>query len=177
MGMSGRPIRRLPATMKVLAAACGVLAGVGGFVHGVGEVLPGSGAPAGIVFDSWTAGGIARNPGGEPVPSLVPDLLLSSLLTLGVSISVALWAAWFADRRYGGRGLAALSALMLLVGGGFGPTVLGLLAALVAGAANPSRDRAPRRRRPETFMNGSARPGAVAACASSVSPAGIGWAR
>lgn len=143
--MSGRLIRRRFATMKALAAACGVLAAVGGFVHGVGEVLQGSGAPAGIVFDSWTAGDFARNLGGGPALSIVPDLLLSGLLTLGVSVSVALWAAWFADRRYGGRGLAALSALMLLVGGGFGPPVLGLLAALVAGAANRSRDRAPRR--------------------------------
>lgn len=52
--------------MGLLAAAGGVLAGIGGFVHGVGEVLQGSGAPRGIVFESWTTGGIATNLGGEP---------------------------------------------------------------------------------------------------------------
>lgn len=128
--------------MRVLAAAGGVLAGIGGLVHGIGEVLQGSGSPGGIVFESWTTGGIASNLGGEPAMSLVPDLLVSGLLTLGTSVAVALWAVR-ADHRYGGRGLAALSMLMLLVGGGFGPPVLGLLAALVLGAANRSRHHAP----------------------------------
>ena len=128
--------------MRVLAAAGGVLAGIGGLVHGVGEVLQGSGSPGGIVFESWTTGGIARNLGGEPAMTLVPDLLVSGMLTLGASVAVALWAVRFADHRYGGRGLAALSVLMLLVGGGFGPPVLGLLAALVLGAANRSRHHA-----------------------------------
>jgi hypothetical protein len=129
--------------MRVLAAAGGVLAGIGGLVHGIGEVLQGSGSPGGIVFESWTTGGIASNLGGEPAMSLFPDLLISGLLTLGASVAVALWAVRFADHRYGGRGLAVLSILMLLVGGGFGPPVLGLLAALVLGAANRSRHRAP----------------------------------
>ncbi|HEX6233735.1 MAG TPA: hypothetical protein VFZ63_11480 [Jiangellaceae bacterium] len=142
--MTRRSIRRHLITMTVLAAAGGVLAGIGGVVHGIGEVRQGSGSPGGIVFDSWATGGIARNLGGEPAMSLVPDLLVSGLLTLGVSVAVALWAARFADHRYGGRGLAALSVLLLLVGGGFGPPVMGLLAALVAGAANRSRHRAPR---------------------------------
>lgn len=134
--------RRLT-TRRVLAAAGGVLVGIGGFVHGTGELLQGRGSPEGIVFESWTSGGIARNLGGEPAMSLVPDLLVSGLLTLGVSIAVALWSVRFADHRYGGRGLAALSMLMLLVGGGFGPPVLGLLVALVLGAANRSRRHAP----------------------------------
>lgn len=129
--------------MRVLAAAGGLLAGIGGFVHGIGEVLQGSGSPGGIVFESWTTGGIARNLGGEPAMSLVPDLLVSGVLTLGASVAVAWWAVRFADHQHGGRGLAGLSVLMLLVGGGFGPPVLGLLAALVLGAANRSRHHAP----------------------------------
>lgn len=128
--------------MRALAAAGGVLAGIGGFVHGIGEVLQGSGSPGGIIFESWTTGGIASNLGGEPAMSLVPDLLVSGLLTLGVSVGVAWWSLSFADHRHGGRGLAGLSVLMLLVGGGFGPPVLGLLAALVLGAANRSRHHA-----------------------------------
>lgn len=137
--LTRRRIGRQLSTMRVLAAAGGVLASIGGFVHGIGEVLQGGGSPGGIVFESWTTGGIASNLGGEPAMSLVPDLLVSGLLTLGASVAVALWAVRFADHRYGGRGLAALSMLMLLVGGGFGPPVLGLLAALVLGAANRSR--------------------------------------
>jgi hypothetical protein len=128
--------------MKVLAVVGGFLAGVGGFVHGIGEVRQGSSSPGGIVFDSWTTGGIANNLGGEPAMSVVPDLLVSGLLTLCISIAVALGALRLADQRYGGSGLATLSVLMLLVGGGFGPPVLGLLAALVLGAAHGTRRHA-----------------------------------
>jgi hypothetical protein len=129
--------------MTALAAAGGVMAGIGGAVHGVGEVLQGSGPPKGIFFDSWTTGRIASNLGGEPGLSLVPDLLLSGLLTLAASAAVIWWAASGADHRYGGRVLAALSLLMLLVGGGVGPPVMGLLAAAVAGTANRGRHRTP----------------------------------
>ena len=136
-------VRRF-ATMRNLAAAVGVLAGVGGFVHGMGEVLQGSGSPSGVVFDSWTQGRIATNLGGEPAMTVVPDLLTTGLLTIGVSAAVTLWATLFLDRRFGGTGLAFLSALLMLVGGGFGPPVLGLLAALVASGSHRGRHRSHR---------------------------------
>jgi hypothetical protein len=135
--------RRGVATTRTLAAAGGVLAGIGGAVHGIGEVAQGPGAPEGIFFESWTTGRIASNLGGEPGMSLVPDLLLTGLLTLASSTAVAWWAAGHLGHRYGGRVLAALSVLMLLVGGGVGPPTMGLLAALVAGTSNRSLRRTP----------------------------------
>ncbi|HEX6335611.1 MAG TPA: hypothetical protein VFZ85_01540 [Jiangellaceae bacterium] len=134
--MATRPTAHRIAKLKNLAVATGVLAGLGGFIHGIGEVLQGSSSPAGVVFDSWTQGRIATNLGGEPAMSLIPNTLLTGLLTMAASLAVIAWALRFLDHRYGGRGLAALSVLMLLVGGGFGPPILGLLAALPAGAAH-----------------------------------------
>lgn len=128
------------ARLRNLAIATGVLAGIGGLVHGVGEVLQGSRAPGGIGFESWTQGRIASNLGGEPAISVVPDLLITGILTIGASLAVVAWAARYLDHRYAGRVLAALSVLMLLVGGGIGPPVLGLLAAMAAGGAHLSRD-------------------------------------
>jgi hypothetical protein len=129
--------------MTVLAASGGVMAGIGGAVHGVGEVVQGPGRPGGIFFESWTTGPIADNLGGEPGLSLLPDLLLSGLLTLGSAAALAWWSVRHRDHRYAGRVMAVLSVLMLLVGGGVGPPTMGLLAALVAGAANQHDRRAP----------------------------------
>ncbi len=139
------------ATPDHLAAACGVLAGVGGFVHGVGEVAQGTGAPEGIVIDSWTSGRIAANVGGEPAMTLVPDMAVTGWSAIVVALAVMAWAGWFVGRRFGGTVLALLSVVMLLVGGGFGPPALGLLSALVAGSAHRARrrgrgDRSGRRR-------------------------------
>jgi hypothetical protein len=130
-------------TLRVLAAAGGVLAGIGGAVHGVGEVMQGPGWSGSIFFESWTTGPIADNLGGEPGLSLVPDLLVSGLLTLGSAAALAWWSVRHRDHRYAGRVMAALSVLMLLVGGGVGPPTMGLLAALAAGAANCSDHRGP----------------------------------
>jgi deazaflavin-dependent oxidoreductase (nitroreductase family) len=119
-----------------LAVALGVLAGIGGAVHGVGELLQGAGPPNGVVFDSWTRGGIAANLGGEPAMTLVPNLVVTGILSMAASTAVAVWALAFLDRPNSGRGLVGLSVVMLLVGGGFGPPLLGMLAGLVAGAAH-----------------------------------------
>jgi hypothetical protein len=62
-------------------------------------------------------------------------------LTILASLAVILWAVVFVDGRHGGRGLVLLSVVMLLVGGGFGPPMLGMLAGLAAGGAHASRQR------------------------------------
>ncbi|WP_330181927.1 hypothetical protein OHB26_37230 [Nocardia sp. NBC_01503] len=129
------------ATMRNLAATVGVSAGVGGLVHGIGELLQGSGPPRGVVFDSWTQGRIATNLGGEPALTIIPDLLATGVLATVASAAVALWATLFLDRRFAAAGLALLSVLLLLLGGGFGPPVLGLLAALVASGSHRGRHR------------------------------------
>jgi hypothetical protein len=113
---------------RIVASLFGVLAGLGGMTHGVGEVLQGNVAPEGIAINSWTQGPIATNMGGEPGITLVPNLLLTGLLTLLVSLSILLWATRYVHRKNGGRILILLSIVMLLVGGGIGPPLIGILA-------------------------------------------------
>lgn len=115
------------------ARVFGILAGLGGLTHGVGEVLQGNVKPEGIIINSWTQGPIASHMGGEPGMTLVPNLLVTGILNIVVSLAVILWAAFVRDRK-SGRILLLLSMLMLLVGGGFGPPILGILAG-VAGTA------------------------------------------
>ena len=123
-----------PSAARIVASLFGVLAGLGGMTHGIGEVLQGKVAPEGIVINSWTQGPIATNMGGEPGITLVPNLLLTGLLTILVSLTILVWAARYVQRKNGGRILIVLSILMLLVGGGIGPPLIGILAG-VAGSA------------------------------------------
>ncbi len=122
-----KALTRLSAA-RIVATLFGVLAGIGGLTHGVGEVLQGNVAADGIVINSWTQGPIATNMGGEPGITIVPNLLVTGLLAIVVSLAVLVWAAFFIQRRNGGRVLIALSVVMLLVGGGIGPPLIGILA-------------------------------------------------
>jgi hypothetical protein len=112
---------------RVVASAWGVLAGLGGLTHGVGEVLQGNVMPDGVVIFSWIQGPIATNLGGEPAMTIIPNLLVTGVLTIIVSLAVMVWAAAFVQRKNGGMILIFLSVGMLLVGGGFAPPLIGII--------------------------------------------------
>ncbi len=76
--------------------------------------------------------------GGEPGITIVPNLLVTGILTIIVSLTVIIWASAFVQRKNGGRILILLSVIMLLVGGGIGPPVIGILAG-VAGTGITSQ--------------------------------------
>ena len=116
----------------------GMLAGLGGLIHGIGEVLQGNVRPDGVLIDSWTQGPIATNMGGEPAMTIVPNLLATGILTILLAVAVMAGAA-LARNRSAGWMLLLLSVSMLLVGGGFGPPIMGILASLaMIGSGAPS---------------------------------------
>ena len=115
---------------RIIASIFGVLAGLGGFIHGIGEVLQGNVAPEGIWIYSWTQGPIATNMGGEPGITIIPNLLVAGIFTIIVSLIVIIWATTFIQGKNGGRVLLLLSVIMLLVGGGVGPPIIGILAGM-----------------------------------------------
>ncbi len=123
---------------RATASLFGVLAGFGGAVHGIGEILQGNVAPNGLVVNSWTQGPIAAYMGGEPGLTIVPNLMATGVLSLLTSLAVMAWAAFFVQRQNGGWILIGLAILMLLVGGGFAPPIIAILAG-VAGLGIGSR--------------------------------------
>lgn len=110
----------------------GVLAAFTGVEHGVGEITQGSVAPAAVVFESWPHVAAFEPLDGEPAMSLVPHLLVSGVLSVLVALVLGVVALLHPHRRHSGPLLVGLSLLLLLVGGGFGPPVLGVLAGLLA---------------------------------------------
>lgn len=127
---------REPTVTRPGAATCttvrvlGVLAAFTGIEHGIGEVTQGWAAPSAVVFESWPHVDAFDPLNGEPAMSLVPNLLVSGVLSIVVALLLGL-TALRADRAHVGVTLIGLSLALLLVGGGFGPPLLGVLIGLL----------------------------------------------
>jgi hypothetical protein len=73
---------------------------------------------------------------GEPAMTVVPNLLATGILAIVVSLVFLVWATMFVQRKNGGLFLIFLSIVMLLVGGGFGPPILGVIVGVAATRIN-----------------------------------------
>ena len=124
---------------RIVVATFGTLVAFAGVEHGVGEILQGPVAPAGLAIKSWSDVRAFEILGGEPAMTVIPNLLVTGVLAVIVALMLGIWSVMFVDRRYGGLVLIALSVLLLLVGGGFGPPLMGIIlgiAAMRIGAAS-----------------------------------------
>lgn len=121
---------------RITASTFGVVAGLAGIEHGIGEVLQGNVAPEAIVIKSWPDSGLFDILGGEPAMTIVPNLLVTGVLAIIVSLALLVWAAAFVQRKNGGLVLVLLSVLALPVGAGFGPPILGAIAGLAGTKIN-----------------------------------------
>ena len=105
----------------------GVIAAVAGLEHGIGEVLQGGRRPDSVMILSWPDAPFFSIHAGEPAMTVIPNLLVSGILTVLVSLLFCACAVFFMGRKQSGAALLLISVLWLLVGGGFGPPVLGVL--------------------------------------------------
>jgi hypothetical protein len=105
----------------------GILMGLAGIEHGIGETLQGNIAPSGIMFPSWPGSAFFRIVAGEPAMTIVPNLLVTGILAILFSLIFFVWATMFVQRKNGGLVLILLSIVMLLVGGGIFPPVIGII--------------------------------------------------
>jgi hypothetical protein len=112
----------------VVASVLGIFAGVGGASHGPGEILQGNVAPSGIMIESWPA---LTSLAGEPAMTIIPNFLVSGVLTIIMGLIVTAWAAAFVQRKNSGLILILLSIIMLLVGGGLFPPMFGVAAGII----------------------------------------------
>jgi hypothetical protein len=117
---------------RTTVAVFGLLAAFAGVEHGLGEISQGPERAPGVVFESWPHLSAFEPLGGEPAMSLVPSLVTTGLLAVVVAVMLGVWSVRYAARPHGGTVLVGLSLLLLLVGGGFGPPLLGVLAGVLA---------------------------------------------
>lgn len=121
---------------SVTVASFGVVAGLAGIGHGIGEILQGNLAPDGIVIMSWPDVALFRIVNGEPAMTIVPNLRITGILAIVVSLIFSVWTTWFIQRKHDGLILLLLSLVLLLVGGGFGPPLLGIILGTAATKIN-----------------------------------------
>lgn len=117
---------------RITVSTFGVLAAIAGLEHGIGEALQGNVTPEGVVIESWAGSEPFQILAGEPAMTLIPNLLVSGILTIVLSLVFLVWVVWFVHRKHGGLALIGLSLVLLLVGGGFGPPLLGIILGAVA---------------------------------------------
>ena len=119
--------------LKVAASALGIFTGLAGASHGPGEILQGNVAPSNAIFQAWPS---LTALGGEPAMTIIPNLLVTGVLTIIVGALLAVWAAKFISRKHGGLVLILLTIVLLLVGGGIVPPLFGIAAGVIATVLN-----------------------------------------
>lgn len=117
---------------RIAVATFAGLAALAGLEHGIGEILQGFVAPPAVVFESWPDTSAFEVLSGEPAMSLIPNLAVTGVLTILVAVALGVWAVRFLFRPRGGGVLIGLSVLLLLVGGGLAPPLIGLLVGVTA---------------------------------------------
>ena len=117
---------------RVVASTLGAIVGLAGINHGVFEILQGNVPPAGTMIEAIGPAQRFWEHGVETAFTLVPNLMVTGILSVILGIGVTLWAAARIDRRYGAWVFLLLGVALFLVGGGFGPIVTTLLAFLTA---------------------------------------------
>ena len=116
---------------KVLAIGGGVIGGLIGMTHGYFETQQ-SGAPGGILINAIGSGctGFSQTTlNCLPAMTLLPDLYYSGIVTIIIGLVIIGWTATRIRTRRGPLVLGLLSLVLLVVGGGFLPPLLGFVAA------------------------------------------------
>lgn len=121
--------------LRFTCAFLGIYAGLLACQHGIFEIRQGPIVPGGLVIQAI---GAPCQPQAVwhacfPAMTLLPDLLISGFAAVIAGLLVIVWAALFVARRHGGWVLALLSLLLLPVGGGFVPVLIGVVAGVTAG--------------------------------------------
>ncbi len=101
--------------------------GLMGMEHGVGAILQGSISPAHWMYPSWPESKFFAILGGEPAITVIPNLLVTGIAAMILSLAYCVCAVFLIHRRGVGWGMMGLAILMLPFGGGVFPPVLGLM--------------------------------------------------
>jgi MFS family permease len=121
---------------RAVASTLGVLVGLAGIEHGFFEVLQGNVSPSEVMIEAIGPAQRFWEYGTERALTIVPNFFVTGILAMIVGILVTVWAAAFIDRKHGAAVLLLLSVTLWLVGGGFAPIFMSLLAAATATRIN-----------------------------------------
>ena len=145
MQMTKAAAMRSMSATRVVVSVFGAVVAFAGLEHGIGEILQGPVAPGGLAIESWPNAKAFEILAGEPAMTVIPNLLVTGVLAVVVALAVGAWSVAFVERRHGGLVLIGLSVLLLLVGGGFAPPLIGIILGVAATRIGDVSRRAPGR--------------------------------
>jgi hypothetical protein len=118
--------------VAVTAAVYGIYAGFLGVEHGFFETLQGNTAPEHQKIYAVNPWELPFPFGHEPAMTVIPNFLFTGIAALLCGLSIMLWSMRLLRGKRGAAVLLLLSVALLLVGGGFGPISLLIVACLAA---------------------------------------------
>lgn len=121
---------------RIVASTFGILVGLAGIDHGIFEILQGNIAPDGLMIAAIGPAQRFWIYGEETALTIVPNYLITGVLAVIFGLLVTLWAGFFIEKKYGAGILMLLSIALFLVGGGFAPIFMALIASLTASRIN-----------------------------------------
>jgi hypothetical protein len=126
---------------RIVAAFFGIITGIFGLEHGIFEILQGSNKPLTLMFPAMGPPCIPERiwNGCEPAMTILPNFLLTGVLTMIISLLIVTWTVVLVQRKNGGIVLIVLSVSLLLVGGGFFPPLIGLFGGTAGTMINKPR--------------------------------------
>jgi hypothetical protein len=117
---------------RLVAATLGALVGLAGIDHGIFEFLQGPTQPEGLMIAAIDPDQRFWIYGEETALTIIPSFLISGILSVIFGVIVIVWSVGFIDRKHAAPVLMLLSIALFLVGGGFAPIFMALIASLAA---------------------------------------------
>lgn len=113
--------------MKVSTVVLVTYSAIIGFIHGIGEILQaGSQSNSNLIYAIDVADPDKIWHAGLPAFSLIPDFLISGIITILISIAIVVFANLLIESNYF-KFLPLFFILLFLFGGGFVPPFIGII--------------------------------------------------
>jgi hypothetical protein len=122
-GRRSSMLRHLNAT-RVIATTIGVLCGLSGVNHGLFEFLQGNTPTPGLIIQAIGPAQRFWPLGTEEALTIVPNFLISGLLSMALGVAIVIWSLRFLHSRRGPAVFLGLFVALFLVGGGIGQVAL-----------------------------------------------------
>lgn len=105
---------------RTIATTVGVLFGIAGFNHGFFEFLQGNKPTGGLIIQAIGEGQRFWVLGTEEAFTIIPNFLISGVLSMALGVAIVIWSVWFLETKRGTAVFLGLFILLFLFGGGIG---------------------------------------------------------
>ena len=110
---------------RITASIIGILLGLGGCLnHGLFEILQGNNPTNGFFIEAIGEANRYWIHGTEAAFTIIPNFLITGILTILVGLAIILWSVKYIQVKYGSTILLSLLILLTIFGGGIGHIML-----------------------------------------------------